>query len=180
MPKKKVAPRMPPPGREPTPEYLRSVWATHYIPNWARPAPQEAVASAEKRLGVVIPRAFKAQLAVQNGGQVFLSEEPPFEDVCRHWTNAIVDGVLPVDKWEIAAENLWFQNVSDVPHLKSLVVIAGHSESQLCLDYRACGPKRLPSVVYIDVCTQPTSVATVCSTVSEFLAALISSKAVGE
>jgi hypothetical protein len=181
MPKKNRIPPIPPPGREPTPQYLRSVWATDYIPDWARPAKRQAIASAEKRLGVAIPKVLKDQLAVQNGGQIFLSEMGvPFEDTCRHWTNAIVDGVMPVEEWEIAAENHWFQNASDVPHLKSLVIIAAHSESQLCLDFRACGPKRIPAVVYIDVCMQPTSVATICPTVTEFLAALISSKEVGE
>src|SRR6516165_7220921 len=94
MPKKKVIPRIPTPGREPTPQYLRSVWATDYIPDWARPATRQAIASAEKRLGVVIPKVLKVQLAVQNGGQVFLSEDHvPFEVMCRHWTNAIVDGI---------------------------------------------------------------------------------------
>lgn len=180
MPKKKTPPKMPPPGREPTPEYLRSVWATDYIPDWIRPAPKESVVSAQVRLGVVIPKALKDQLAVQNGGQIFLADEPPFEDVCRHWTNAIVDGLMPVEEWEIATDNHLFQNASDVPHLESLVVIAAHSESQLCLDYRACGPKRLPAVTYIDVCIKPTKVASVCSTVTEFLAALISSKRVGD
>jgi hypothetical protein len=181
MPKKKLISPMPPPGQEPTPQYLRSVWATDHIPDWARPATRQAIATAEKRLGVVIPKVFKDQLAVQNGGQVFLSEKGvPFEDTCRHWTNAIVDGMTPVEKWEIAAENHWFQNASNVPHLGSLVVIAAHSESQLCLDYRACGRKGIPAVVYIDVCTRPTSVVTVAPTVTDFLAALISSKDVGE
>ena len=157
---------------------MRSVWATDYIPDWAQPALKESVASAQKRLGVVIPKAFKDQLSVQNGGQIFLADEPRFEDVCRHWTNSIVDGVMPVEEWEIAAENHWFQNAFGVPHLESLVIIAAHSESQLCLDYRACGPKGLPAVVYVDVCSRPTSVTPVCSTVTEFLAALISSKGV--
>ncbi len=177
MPKKKQIPPIPPAGREPTPQHLRSVWATDFIPDWARPATRQAIANAEKRLGVVIPKVLKAQLAVQNGGQVFLSEkEVPFEDTCRNWTNAIVDGVMPVEEWEIAAENHWFQNASDVPQLKSLVVFAGHSEAQLCLEYRICGPKRVPAVLYVDVCMQPTSVATVCPTVTAFLAALIASK----
>src|SRR5262245_52572559 len=116
MPKKKLIPQMPRPGREPTPEYLRSVWATDCIPDWARPATRQAIAGAEKRLGVVIPKIVKGQLAVQNGGQVFLSEAGvPFEGTCRHWMNAIVDGMHPVEKWEIATENHWFQNASDVP-----------------------------------------------------------------
>ena len=181
MPKKKLRPPIPPPGREPTPQYLRSVWATDYIPDWARPATRKAITGAEKHLGIVIPKVFKEQLAVQNGGQVFLGEDTvPFEDRCRHWTNAIVDGINPVEEWEIAAENHWFQNASDVPNLELLVIIAAHSESQLCLDYRACGPKRIPAVVYVDVCVQPTSAVTVSSTVTEFLTALIASKEVGE
>jgi hypothetical protein len=178
MPKKKL--KLPPPGREPTPQYLRSVWATDYIPDWARPATRQGIARTEKRLGIVIPKALKDQLAVQNGGQVFLSDEGvPFEDTCRHWTNAIVDGMHPVEKWETAAENHWFQNASDVPDLELLVIIAAHSESQLCLDYRGCGPNGLPSVVYVDVCTRPTEIGTVSATVTEFVATLVASKEAG-
>jgi len=179
MAKKKTPPKKPPPGLQPTPEHLQSVWATGYIPDWARPASREAIASAEKRLGVVIPKVLKAQLAVLDGGQVFLSEEKvPLENTCRHWTNAIVDGVMPVGEWEIASENHWFQNASDVPDLKLLVIVAAHSESQLCLDYRRCGPKGVPAVVYVDVCMRPTEVVTVAPTVTEFVAALVASKEV--
>src|SRR5438094_167695 len=67
MARKKLPPKLPPPGREPTPQHLRSVWATDYIPDWALPATPEAIASAEARLGVVIPKVLKTQLAVQNG-----------------------------------------------------------------------------------------------------------------
>ena len=122
----------------------------------------------------------KAQLAIQDGGQVFLSQEGvPFEDRCRHWTNAIVDGMKPVKEWEIASENHWFQNASDVPGLKLLVIAAAHSESQLCLDYRDCGSKGIPAVVYVDVCMRPTEVVTVSATATEFLAAIVASKKLG-
>lgn len=105
---------------------------------------------------------------------------PPEASLCRHWTNAIVDGIHPVEKWETAAENHWFQNASDVPDLRLLVVIAAHSESQLCLDYRVSGPKGIPADVYVDVCMRPTEVVTVAQTMTEFVAAIIASKEVRE
>ena len=54
----------------------------------------------------------------------------------RLWMNAAIDGLDPVGSWELASEHNWFESVDDVPGLDRLVVIAGHSESQLCLDYR--------------------------------------------
>lgn len=174
---KKPAQMIPPPGREPTPEDLRSIWKTDYIPEWAVPASEDAIAEAETQLGVKIPGALKEQLAVRNGGYIFLSEETiPFEDTCPLWTNAIVDGILEVEEWESAADNNWFDDVSDVDDLDLLVIFAGHSEAQLCLDFRAGGAKKRPSVAYVDVSATPTELTTIAKTADQFVLAIIKSK----
>jgi hypothetical protein len=153
------------------------MWVTDFIPERARPASDKAIAKAESRLGVTIPEVLKAQLRVRNGGHVFLSEKAtPFEKKCRLWTNAVVDGILPVQQWETAAASNWFDSVSDVPALDLMVVLAGHSESQLCLDFRSSGAAGTPSVAYVDACTTPTELTTLAKTPDEFVAAIIKSK----
>jgi len=153
------------------------MWATDYIPDWAYPATKEAISGAELRLGVTIPPVLKKQLAARNGGQINLGEESSlFLDNSRLWTNAIVDGIHKVESWETAAHSHWFQNVSDGPGRNLLVIIAAHSESHLCLDFRLNGPKGVPSVTFIDVCMSPKEVTTVVRTVDEFVAAIIKCK----
>ena len=90
--------------------------------------------------------------------------------------NASVDGILPVEQGELASENHWFESVDDVDGLDCLVRIAAHSESQLCLDYRACGKAGTPAVTYIDVSMTPTEVTIVARSVDDFVAALVAAR----
>ena len=56
------------------------------------------------------------------------------------------------------------------------VIFAGHSESQLCLDFRSSGAKGKPPVIYVDVCTSPTEVTTIANTADQFVGAIIKSE----
>lgn len=90
-----------------------------------------------------------------------------------YWANATVDGVRRLQSWDLAKDNNWFENVEDVDKLDLLVVIAAHSESQFCLDYRESGKKGMPGIVYIDVSRDPTEVKAITSTVDEFIDAIV-------
>jgi hypothetical protein len=90
--------------------------------------------------------------------------------------NAAIDGLDPVEEWTLASRCPWFDSVDDVEGLDRLVVVAGHSESQLCLDYRGKGPKRAPSLSYFFVSIKPTEEVLVCDTVTDFIKALTKAK----
>ena len=62
-------------------------------------ATERQILAAEKRLGVKIPAAIKRQLKIQNGGRV----------VNNDWFEA-VDGIMPVQEWELASESDWFHD----------------------------------------------------------------------
>jgi len=112
----------------------------------------------------------RRNLRIQNGGCLRGSDRFPFDDVL--WTNATVDRILPVQEWELASLDNWFDSVDDVDKLDMLVRIAAHSEAQLCLDYRKTGTSGKPAVTYIDVCMNPTKVAVLVKSVDEFVDAL--------
>src|SRR5262245_51950745 len=136
-------------GRTPTPEHSNSIWDTSFIPDRCTPATSESISEAEVRLGIVIPEPMKDQLLVQNGG--CLLECDRFNDASVHWTNATVDGIDQVQSWRRAKDDNWFENVQDVKGLDLLIIIAAHSEAQLCLDYRKSGSNGMPCVTFVDV-----------------------------
>lgn len=177
--KPRKIPHKPPKGRKPPPAHLASMWSSDFIPTWRRPATEAAIKAAEKSLGIAIPAALKKQLLIQDGGPVFSGDDDPvpMKNGFRLWMNAAIDGLEPVSSWELASEHNWFESVSDVPGLDRLVVIAGHSESQLCLDYREKGPKRSPALTYFDVCRSPTDEVSVCDSVVDFIKSLTNAKA---
>ncbi len=160
-------------GRAPTPAHKTSIWDTSFIPDGCKPATSELIAEAEERLGVVIPKRMKEQLLIQNGGCLLECDEFPFNDSSVNWTNATVDGIHEVQSWGRAADDNWFESVADVKGLDRLIIIAAHSESQLCLDYRKSGGRRMPAVTFIDVCMNPTEVTIIAKTVDEFVRTLI-------
>lgn len=145
----------------------------------------------EARLGVSI----RAELqAVENVTFDDYGEDAPFQDTC-HWLNAACDWFLPIEDWELASENNWFESYREgeivtfggakvekyipenpAPDLHLLVIIAAHSESQLCFDYRECGPTGMPKVSYFDVTDDPMRSTTVCESAAEFVAAVLRSK----
>ena len=97
----------------------------------------------------------------------------------RLWMNAAIDGILPIEEWELASDDHWFDSVKvqdDVDGLDRLVRIAAHSEAQLCLDYRSKAPRQLPGLTFVDVCMTPTEVVAVCDSVADFVETLIKAK----
>lgn len=165
-------------GRAPTSAHQTSIWDASFIPQRCKPATSELIAEVEERLGVVIPKRMKEQLQIQNGGCLLQCNEFPFHDSSVHWTNATVDGIHQIQSWSRAEDNNWFESVEDVKGLDRLIIIAAHSESQLCLDYRKSGGRRMPAVTFIDVCMNPTEVTMIAKTVDEFVCTLIASRSV--
>jgi hypothetical protein len=168
-------------GRKPTPEHYKSIWDTSYIPERYRPAKPQAIANAEQRLGVAFPKLLKTQLLIQNGGYLPDFDETPFEDDDGPpWTNATVDGIEPVGEWRRASDDHWFESVTDVEGLPRLIVIAAHSESQLCLDYRKSGPQKMPGITLIEIGLRPTEVSPITPSAEKFLRALIAARPADE
>ena len=122
----------------------------------------------------------REQLLIQNGGNLLECDEYPFKDDSVHWTNATVDGISPVQSWQRACDDHWFQNAEDVKRLHRLIVVAAHSESQLCLDCRKPGAGGLPAVTFVDVSMQPTKVRVIAKTVDEFIHALVALRPASE
>ncbi|MFK3865131.1 SMI1/KNR4 family protein [Pseudoalteromonas rhizosphaerae] len=106
------------------------------------------IINAEKRLGVIIPVILKQQLKIQNGGDILFFDwfEQATDKEFLFIGDSIVDGICSVSQWCLASENDWFSNCNDVHHKELLVSIAGHSESQLCLDYRKNGRNGEPGL----------------------------------
>ena len=144
--------------------------------------------AAERRLGVSIPVTLQA---IENVTLDDYGEHAPFQDTCL-WLNAACDWFLPIDDWELASTNNWFESFREgeivtyggakvekyipenpVDNLHLLVIIARHSESQLCFDYRECGPAGMPKVSYIDVNDEPMRSTTVCDSAAEFVEAVL-------
>jgi hypothetical protein len=166
-------------GLTPTPEHYKSIWNTSYIPDRCTPATPEMMDEAEARLGVVIPLSMKKQLLIQNGGCLPDCAHHLFHGASVHWANATVDGIHPVQSWERAKDDNWFESVKDVKSLHLLIRIAAHSEAQFCLDYRKCGPSGIPAVTFIDVCSiggARTEVVRLTESVDEFIRAIIASR----
>lgn len=163
-------------GLTPTPAHEKSIWDTDYIPERYAPINKSAIEAEAHRLGVTFPQSVLEQLLIQNGGQLDECVEGLFENSNINWTNATVDGIETVESWERAEDCHWFDSAEDVPDKNLLVVIASHSESQLCLDFRVSGPNGVPGVSYIDVCTTPTQVAILTKTVDDFIRSIVAAR----
>lgn len=137
------------------------------------------VAAAEKRLGVRIPTSLGDQMVIEDGGQIGgpYAENIPFQDRAG-WGNAVVDGLLPLANWGVAADSEWFVNWvessdGDEDGLALMIYIAHIAESFLCLDYRECGREGDPRVVYVDTTFSPKQGELVCETVDALVKALV-------
>ena len=159
----------------PASAYATSIWDRAVYSAVNAPAAPDLIADAEARLDVRIPESMKRNLLVQNGGYLIHCESYPFDED-TFWTNAAVGGFFPVQSWQPATENHWFQAVEDVDGLERLICIAAHSESQLCLDYRRSGRQGVPGVTYVDVCRTPTEVTVVTQSVDDFINALVAAR----
>ena len=130
-------------GLKAKPEHAHSIWDTGYIPEHRKGATERQLNAAEERLAVKLPVALRKQLKIQNGGNVveLLAADaqlfPPSDD-------SAIDGINLVQEWTLASYSFDFDH--DIAGTERLVMIASHSESRLCLDYRERGPKRVPSL----------------------------------
>ena len=163
-------------GLTPTPEHHNSIWSTSYIADRYKPVTLEVLAEVEARLGIGIPASLRDQLFIQNGGNLLECDHYPFEDASVLWTNATVDGIEQAQSWERASDDDWVAGVDDVDDLHLLVVIAAHSESKLCLDYRKSGGSGIPAVTFVDVSTDPTEARIIAETADDFIHALVASR----
>jgi len=163
-------------GLTPTPEHYKSIWDTSYIPDRCTPATPKMMDEAQACLKVVIPVSMKKQLLIQNGGCLPDCANQLFDDSSLHWTNATIDGIDPVELWERAKDDSWYESVKDVKSLHLLIRIAAHSEAQFCLDYRKSGPSGIPGVTFVDVSRVPTEVVSLTESIDEFIRAIIASR----
>jgi hypothetical protein len=137
-----------------------TIWSVPaYFPYLQPPLTDEAIASAEKKIGYTLPTEFLELLRKQNGGYIRMS----LPDLCH----SMIAGIGPnfpslTDfDWEECQEYVSYP-------LKGLVPFDGDGHWHLCLDYRK-NPTN-PSITYIDVeCDEQTAIA---SSFSEYLALL--------
>jgi len=135
----------------------------------------EKLAENERRLGVFIPAVMMDLLTYADLMYFCSDASVPYEDRCARWVSAAIDGFLDFSKWQPASESNWFDSVSDIPDLCHLIIIAAHSEAQLCLDYRESGPGGMPKVIYIEVDATPTKVCVVAENAEEFAVNVVES-----
>lgn len=133
---------------------LKNIWEEA---DYINPASETEISNAEARLGVTFPSSLRKQLEIQNGGELIFccwceqAEGLSFEFVA----DSTVDGILPVEDWELASQNDWFSNNEEISNPELLISIAGHSEDQLCLDYRKNGPAGEPGITAFFITQSP-------------------------
>ena len=130
-------------GLQPKSEHSKSIWDTTYIPERRKGATDRQLDAAEKRLGVKLPAILRKQLKIQNGGMV-VDVSAVDKLLFPAGDDSAIDGINVVQDWTLASHSFDFDH--EITETERLVVIASHSESSLCLDYRKNGPKRIPSV----------------------------------
>jgi len=163
-------------GLIPTPAHENSIWDTDFIPERYASIEKALIESQARRLGITIPHALMEQLLIQNGGELDECVQDLFNNATINWTNATVDGIETIDSWEHGDECNWFDSVEGIQDKNLLIIIASHSESQLCLDYRKNGPSGVPSVAYIDVSMNPIEVLIIADTVDYFFRSIVAAR----
>jgi hypothetical protein len=122
-----------------------------YLPYLQPPLTDGAVAKAEARLGVGLPRAYVAALRIQNGGYLRLSslpsEHPPVDFLAG--VGPRFPSILRRD-WSAVAKAMTDQGLTPPPSLDALVPFCGDGHYEYCLDYRKSGKRSEPRVTYVD------------------------------
>ncbi len=109
MPKRQQKiPRKPPKNKTVSEAHKRSIRHSNFIPEWAIPATEAGIRTAEERLGVSIPGCLQTQLLIQNGGVLTDQDSRVMNHVL--WLNAAIDGIWPVEKWVLALNDNWFES----------------------------------------------------------------------
>lgn len=123
-----------------------------YLPYLQPKLTPRAIVSAEKKLGVKLPRAYLDLLRIQNGGYLRLTSISP--------NLAPVDfiaGIGPrfpsiLDKdWSDVKAYMHEEGIRKPARIDALVPFCGDGHFHYCLDYRTSGPRGEPKVTYIDI-----------------------------
>lgn len=117
------------------------------------PLTEAAVKEAELELGVSLPASLLALLREQNGGQVaarwnafptpvptsWSDDHVPFDDLMgigrRERTTSLLDTPYLVEEWELPSP---------------IVLMSGDGHCWIALDYRVCGRRGDPAVVWFE------------------------------
>jgi hypothetical protein len=123
-----------------------------YLPYVQSPLTDRAIRSAEKRLGVRLPKAYLDALRLQNGGYLRRFEHPS--------GRAPVDALAGIGPrypsllerdWAPYKEHMREQGITTPTRIDDLIAFCGDGHYFYCLDYRKCGRRGEPRVTYIDV-----------------------------
>jgi hypothetical protein len=117
------------------------------------PLTDEAFAAAEAGLGIKLPAAYRAVLAVRNGGSVRLStfklsKKPPkgWSTSRDYYVNAIA-GIHATGASAITQQTELARREWNLP--QGLFPLCGDGHWWCCLDYRTCGPEGEPVITHI-------------------------------
>ncbi|WP_433060543.1 SMI1/KNR4 family protein [Dactylosporangium sp. CS-033363] len=139
-----------------------------YLPFVQPPLTEGAVRAAEEQLGVRLPAAYLAMLAVQNGGYLRATwpglPHEGLSGIGPHVPSITLDGAW----WRppVEDDDMWVPDGA-----ARLIPFDGGGHWDLCWDYRECGPDGEPAVVYVDVDGE--SVSPVAGDFDMFLAGLV-------
>lgn len=149
----------------PEPPSLDTFWSGPGFWNDASgaPAPEQAIAAAELRLGVRLPALLRALYRRQDGGYTGFEWAPRGRHPSRQlydWESVVPDRYISSlghlrTLAEVASD---FQDGTELSSFarmharcERIVVLAMHNINwMLCLDYRARGPEQEPDVVYFE------------------------------
>lgn len=122
-----------------------------YLPYLQPRLTERAVVSAEKKLGVKLPRAYLDLLRVQNGGYLRLTSiSPNLAPVnCIAGIGPRFPSIL-AKNWDDVKAFMSEQGIRKPARIDALLPFCGDGHFHYCLDYRKSGPRGEPKVTYID------------------------------
>jgi hypothetical protein len=123
-----------------------------YLPYLQPKLTPRAVAAAEKKLGVRLPRTYIEAIQIQNGGHLRKSAHPS-DHAPVSWIAGIgprFPSILGHD-WGSVKECMAEQGFTKPARIDELIPFHGDGHYYYCLDYRQSGPDGEPCVTYIDV-----------------------------
>ncbi|MEV6924820.1 SMI1/KNR4 family protein [Dactylosporangium sp. NPDC051485] len=141
-------------GMAPFEQVIARFWHADEKHGMLPPLTQDMIAAAEGELGVTLPADLLRLLRVQNGGLVaeawdaspaeanfYAEDHVPFDHLAGIGPSHNAGAVTLLDTPYLVQE--W-----DLP--SPIVLLSGQGHYWVALDYRACGPRGNPSVVWLD------------------------------
>lgn len=120
------------------------------------PLTEAAIEDAELELGVALPASLLALLRVRNGGQVAARWNAFPTRVPTSWSDDHVpfDDLMGIGRRERTTSLLHTRYLAEEWDLPSpIVLVSGDGHCWIALDYRACGRKGDPAVVWFEADT---------------------------